>query len=345
MLFGKHSEHKKRKHGGGILGILRLFMSLFMICLLLLGGYLAFKQFSGYDPLKLDPKGVLQQLLTSEGAVNLITGLLSANPPTSLDEVKGILGDEQNSAGSTEQPSNAPVLFKYAIIADSHKDTDNLRKAINQAKAEGAEFIVGMGDFSDVGTMEELQATKSVFNGGGLPFYLTPGDHDLWDSRDKKNPAEQNFSSVFGTPYQSFSFKGARFIIVFNSDNYVGLDSVQLKWVEDEVRRNEEEKPKVTFAFASTPFYHPSSDHVMGKETPKLKNQAEHLTSIMQKGGVDEVFFADTHFATRYVEPKNNLKMMTVGAVTSIKNPQAPRFVMVDVRDDGSYNIREVEVK
>lgn len=343
-MFFRKSEHKKRKNGG-ILGIFRVFVSLFMICVLLIGGYLAFKQFSGYDPLKLDPKGVLKELITSEGAVNLITGLLSANPPSSLDEVKGLLGEEQKQPGGGKPTSNAPVIFKYAILADSHKDSENLRKAINQARAEGAEFIVGMGDFSDVGTIEELQATKRAFEGGGIPFYLTAGDHDLWDSRDKKRPAEQNFTEIFGTPYQSFSFKGARFIIVFNSDNYVGLDSVQLKWVEDEVDRNDQEKPKVTFAFASTPFYHPSSDHVMGKETPKLKNQAEHLTSIMQKGGVDEVFFADTHFATRYTEPKTNLKMMTVGAVTSIKNPQAPRFVMVDVADDGSYNIREVEIK
>lgn len=344
-MFFRKSEHKKRKHGGGILGIFRVFVSLFMICLLLIGGYLAFKQFSGYDPLKLDPKGVLKELITSEGAVNLITGLLSANPPSSLDEVKGLLGEEQKQTGGGKSTSNAPVIFKYAIIADSHKDSENLRKAINQARAEGAEFVVGMGDFSDVGTIEELQATKGAFEGGGIPFYLTPGDHDLWDSRDKKNSAEKNFSEIFGTPYQSFSFKGARFIIVFNSDNYVGLDSIQLKWVEDEVNRNDQEKPKVTFAFAATPFYHPSSDHIMGKETPKLKNQAEHLTSVMQKGGVDEVFFADTHFATRYAEPKTSLKMMTIGAVTSIKNPQAPRFVMVDVRDDGSYNVREVEIK
>lgn len=343
MLFRK-GEHKKRKHGGGILGIFRVFVSLFMICLLFIGGYLAFKQFSGVDVLKLDPKGVLKQLITSEKAVNLITGLLSANPPTSLDEVKGLIGDKQE-AREAKPTSNAPIIFKYAIISDSHKDTENLKKAVAQARAEGAEFIVGMGDFSDVGTIEELQSTKAVFDGAGIPFYLTPGDHDLWDSRDKKNPAEQNFSSIFGTPYQSFSFKGARFIIIFDSDNYVGLDTVQLKWVEDEVKRNQDESPKVTFGFASTPFYHPSSDHVMGKETPKLKNQAEHLTSIMQKGGVDEVFFADTHFATQYTEPKTNLKMMTVGAVTSAKNPQAPRFVMVDVRDDGSYNIREVEIR
>lgn len=343
MFFKKHSEHKS-KRGGGILGIFRVFLSLIMLSILFLGGYLAFKHFSGVDPLKLDPKNVLTQLLTSEGAVNLITGLLSANPPTSLDEVRGIIGGEKDGGGG-EPVSNAPILFRFAIIADSHKDTENLRKALSKAKQEGALFGVGMGDFSDVGTIDELNNTKNAFDSFGLPYYLTPGDHDLWDSRDKKKGAEQNFTEVFGTPYQSFSFKGARFIIVFNSDNYVGLDPNQLKWVEDEVRRNEEEKPKVTFAFASTPFYHPSSDHVMGKETPKLKNQAEHLTSIMSKGGVDEVFFADTHFSARYNEPKTNLKMMTVGAVTSIKNPQAPRFVMVDVREDGSYNIREVEIK
>ena len=37
--------------------------------------------------------------------------------------------------------------------------------------------------------------------------------------------------------------------------------------------------------------------------------------------------------------------MMTVGAVTSERNPQAPRFAIVEVLEDGEFNIVETEVK
>lgn len=344
MFFKKHTEHKK-KRGGGILGIFRLFLSLIMISILGFGLLQAYRAFAGYDPLSIDPKSLVKNFATSEGALSFVTALLSAEPPKSVDDVKKLLSDTNTKVINQEPKSSAPLVYKFAVISDSHKDTESLRKALNQAKEEGVKFIIGIGDFSDVGTEEELRSTKNQFDAIGLPFYVTPGDHDLWDSRDKKHPAERNFTAVFGTPYQAFTYEPARFILVYNSDNYLGLDENQIKWVEEEVERNKNENPKVTFGFASTPFFHPSSDRVMGKENPKLKNQAEHLISIMSKGGIDEVFFADTHFSSRFTEPKTNLKMTTTGAVTSVRNPQSPRFITVDVHEDGSYNVREVEVR
>ena len=82
----------------------------------------------------------------------------------------------------------------------------------------------------------------------------------------------------------------------------------------------------------------------MGKVTPSLKNQAAHLIDIFKKNGVDEVFAADTHYFTRYTEPTMNLKMTTSGAVTSDRNPQTPRFIMVDVFENGTYQVKETEV-
>ena len=118
-----------------------------------------------------------------------------------------------------------------------------------------------------------------------------------------------------------------------------------MQWLEDELLRAGSSDSKLTFVFAPTPLYHPSSDHVMGKVTPKLIGQAEHLATTFKRAGVDMVFSADTHFYSRFIEPKNELEMMTVGAVTSERNPQAPRFAMVEILEDGSYNIEEVEMR
>jgi len=37
--------------------------------------------------------------------------------------------------------------------------------------------------------------------------------------------------------------------------------------------------------------------------------------------------------------------MTVVGALTSTRNTQAPRFAVVDVYDDGSYNVKDQEIK
>lgn len=320
-------------------------MSVVIMGILGLGLLQAYKAFSGYDPMKLDSQS-LSGLLTSDSAYQLVLSLLNFNPKESLTgESEG--GSSGSSASQdTDVKSNAPVLFKFAVMADSHLDTLSLEKALNQARDADSKFVIIMGDLSDVGTIEELESTKRVLDASGLTYYGAPGDHDLWDSRDKQSDPPKNFVQVFGNTYQSFSYDTVRLLLIYNSDNYLGLDGVQLQWLEDELSRPQStDVPKRTFVFAPTPLYHPSSDHVMGKVTPKLTSQAEHLMTIFKRAGVDMVFSADTHFYSRFSEPKNELEMLTVGAVTSQRNAQAPRFAIVEVLEDGNYNIIETEIK
>ncbi len=341
-MFGK-SDHRRK--GSPLSQVFRLFLSLIIMGVLFVGLLQAYRAFSGVNVLEFNPKSIAKGLLTSDSAYKVITGLLSVNPKDSLKSAKDLLSNGTPAGSSGDNKPKGEVKFAFAVVADSHVDTQNLNKALAQAKSEGARFVVGMGDFSNVGTVDELRNSKVQFDSQTLPFYTTPGDHDLWDSRNKSEPSGQNFISIFGTPYQSFSYDNARLLIIYNSDNYTGVDSFQIKWIEDELDRIKANPPKLFFVFADTPLYHPSSDHIMGKTTPKLKDQADHLVNIFQKAGVDQVFSADTHSFAQYVEPKTGLKMTTVGAATSERNPQNPKFVMVDVYTDGSYNIREVEIK
>lgn len=330
-----------RKNSNPLLSLFRLVMSLVIIAILGIGLLQAYKAFSGFDPMKLD-SGSLSGLLTSDAAYKMVINLLTFSPQDSLN--KG--GESQKGSGSSQNSkSNAPIKFKFAVLADSHKDLNSLEKALAQAKGSGAKFAVVMGDLSDTGTVEELKATKEILDSSGLTYYVSPGDHDLWDSRDKENDPSKNFIELFGSTYESISYDNVRILLIYNSDNYLGLDGVQLQWIEDELQRATEAGPDLIFVFAPTPLYHPSSDHVMGKVTPKLTEQAEHLETLFKRMGVDLVFSADTHFFSSFTEPKNELPMLTVGAVTSEKNPQAPRFAVVDILEDGSYNIEETEIR
>jgi predicted phosphodiesterase len=343
MLF-RSSHHKKANNP--ILGVFRLFLSLIIMVVLGLGLLQAYKAFSGYDPISLSPQQSLKSLLTSEGAYNFIVGLLTFDPKDSLNSAKSALQNGGDPTTTPENlPSNAEILYSFAVMADSHLDYQNLAKALAQAKGDGAQFIIGIGDLSDVGTIEELTKTKAVYAAADLPYYIAPGDHDMWDSRNQKKDASQNFMDVFGAPYQSFTYKNTRFILVNNADNYLGIDSTQLAWIEDELKNIDQTATQQIFVVADIPLFHPSSDHVMGKTEPKLKAQAEHLMSIFARAGVRQIFSADTHMYSSYKDPTNNLPMITVGAVTSDRNPQIPRFLMVDVREDGSYNTRQVEIQ
>ncbi|KKS70346.1 MAG: hypothetical protein UV41_C0026G0003 [Candidatus Daviesbacteria bacterium GW2011_GWA2_42_7] len=288
--------------------IFRMLLSLTMFLILGLGAYQAYKNFTGTDPLKMDPQAIILSAPTIFGFnIQDFSAKLGKNPesqsPSEDISRPGASGSPRGKAGK--------LLVRFALVADSHNNNENLSR---------------------------------VFVSSGLPYYVTAGDHDLWDARDKGHAPTERFSEVFGSAFQSFSDSNIRFIILFNSDNYEGVDALQKKWLKDILESPETKESKKVLVFLHEPLYHPSSDHMMGKVTPKLTNQASELTRIMKEGGVSEVFAGDVHNFGRYEDPKSGLKMTVVGALATERNVQKPRFTIVDVFEDGSYNISDTEI-
>lgn len=338
----KHTDYRRRKNPFPIM-VFRMCLSLTMLVILGIGVYQAVKYFSGTDPLESlnfppevysissSPKEAILSLLSTHEVGKIVASVLgSKSSPQQLPT--------ENT--STSMKAAGPTL-KFALVADSHNDNDNLAKALDIAKNQGAKFVIGLGDYTEIGTIDQLQQAKKVFESSGLPFYTTAGDHDLWDATNKGLNSSANFSQVFGPPYQSFSDSNIRFVILFNSDNYEGIDALQQQWVNEVFGAD---LAKKTFVFLHEPLYHPSSDHMMGKVTPTLADQAKLLAKMFKDFGVLAVFTGDIHAFTRYEDP-SGLKMTTVGALTRERNTQAPRFAMVDVYQDGSYNIEDLELK
>jgi predicted phosphodiesterase len=343
--------------------IFRLLISVVLFIILGLAIIQAFKYFAGTttpsDPITKainqfpdDPKGAIMGLLTSEDTVTMLGGLLSFSPAKNLN-LPLIKTPEKSILKNRSTTGN--TIFRFALVADSHKDTDELAKALFMAKAENAKFVIGLGDFSEVGTKEELEASKKVFDEESLPYYIIPGDHDLWESRDSGQVPQTRFSQIFSLPYQAFSDSGIRFIMINNADNYNGLDDLQLDWLKGELTKASEDKEnKGIYVFLHEPIVHPTSDQLMGSvkktglngaQSEKIQLQAKELLELFKKTGVAGVFAGDIHAFTSYVDQASGIPMVTVGALTKERNTQAPRFSMVDVFDSGGYNISDIEVK
>lgn len=355
-MFGK-SEHSRKKSSFFPLVLFRMLLSLAMFLVLGVLFYQAFLYFSGakqqHDPLTFlkslsqDPKTTLIALISSEESSKLLSQLRGAGVPLPVTPIPSQTSSKPLK--KSPQPSGQVVL-KFALVADSHNDNSNLEKALREAKGKGAKFIIGLGDYTATGTLPELLKAKEVFDNANLPYYLTAGDHDLWDSRDKKQAASQNFNQVFGSPYQSFVDSNIRFVIVYNSDNYEGVDSLQRLWVEEILEKIGESK--AAFVFLHEPLSHPTSDRVMGSprkagEAGKTKEdvakQAKELSEMFKEVGVAEIFAGDIHAYSKY--EALGLRMTTVGALTSERNLQPPRFALVEVFENGSYNILDIELK
>jgi len=360
----RHSEGKKRRSSLPFT-IFRLFLSLVLFLLLGIALIQAFKYFNGTssesDPFTQainqfpsDPKQAVVGLLTSEDTIKIITSILSFSPNKDFKLPLQNQSTPANKNTSQQPQKSGNVVLQFALVADSHADIDMLKAALVQAKIKGVKFVIGLGDYSDVGTITELEAVKQAFEDSKLPYYVIPGDHDLWDARDKGKLAVTNFSQVFGTPYQAFSDSGIRFILLYNSDNYNGIDNAQQAWLEDELNIKKDAQTKSIYVFLHEPLVHPSSDQTMGsarKSDPsvpastKIQDQAKELLSLFNKSKVGGIFAGDIHSFTTYTDMATNINMVTVGALTKERNTQPPRFAIVDVYDTGSYNISDIEIK
>lgn len=331
-------KHRGRRPTNIVFVIFRLCLSVVMFALLLAGVYSAYKHFSGFDPLKLDPTSIipqqLQQLMTAVvgQSQKKIQQIIPADAPA-----KSIPGISQGEAR---------YIFRFLLLADSHNDSDHLKKAIAQAKQTYPDvgFIIGLGDYTDVGTINELKIAKNELDLSSLRYFLLAGDHDLWDSRDKQTEPTTNFKTVFGLTYQSFTHANARFILLNNSDNYTGMSEEQLAWLETELEKAKSDQQSI-YVFLHEPLYHPSSDHVMGRVEGRLKTQAKSLIHQLKTAGVKKVFAGDTHYFSEYEEPETKLPMVTIGAVTTDRNPQAPRFAVGYIFEDGTLKVEDVEIK
>ncbi len=332
----------------------RLTLSLLIFAVLIGGVYSAYKQFSGVDPVKLSPKAVVSNFTSADKWFGMVSGLLSLDIRQKVQQSAGKVAGEStqnvipaDSQPQTEKPKPRPVVsFKFALVADSHSENDLLTKALNLAKGQKVAFVIGLGDYTEVGTVTELTNAKKAFDSAGIRYFVTPGDHDLWDSRNRGLAATTDFNQVFGPTNQAFSFGNARFIILDNSDNYLGFGQAQLDWLKSELDKTKSSpETNAVFALMHEPLYHPSSTRMMGKVTPELRDEAGRVTKMLKDTGVKEAFFGDIHYFTQYSEPVTGLHMTTIGAVASQRNTQDPRFGIVTVNEDGSYKVEDVEIK
>lgn len=258
------------------------------------------------------------------------------------------------------------VILRVSLLADSHNDNELLTKALIDARNRGANFVIGLGDYTDIGTISELRFSKSVFEQSGLRYYTLAGDHDLWDGRNQQitegtgssKMALDNFRSIFGEPSFVHEENKIKFIGIDNSDIYRGISDEHWESVKREVdppQNSSEDQPlaRLTFVFAHKTPFHPDSAHIMGEQTPAVAVQAKDFLELMEgksafaeasAGNVDGFFSGDLHFFAKFNSPNGSVKMTTIGAVSAERNFQGPRYGLLTIYEDYSWEVEDIEI-
>ncbi len=250
----------------------------------------------------------------------------------------GVVDEKKEVAQSSSSKDPNQVEFSIALLADSHGSYDNLGKALEMIKSEPVSYIFFLGDYTDLGVLEDLQQAKSVMDKSGLDYLSLPGDHDLW-----KSVGPQNFIDVFGKNYFSKTINGIKFVALDNSANYTIVSDEQTSWFKNELT-------DADFVLLSQPLYHPSVDRVMGivngQENQNVRFQAKEILKLIRESKVKAVIAGDQHLSSQNKDTEApRLTHIVIGALTEERNLQTPRFAMFRALKGGDYAIEDVLLK
>lgn len=114
--------------------------------------------------------------------------------------------------------------FKVAAMADIQTAlpvVDQVFAAINAVPE--LRFVVGMGDLTERGRLDEYELYERQLAELAIPFYTTIGNHELWGDHLR-------FLDRFGRANFQFRFKGVAFTFVDSGD--AGLDPLVEEWLD-----------------------------------------------------------------------------------------------------------------
>lgn len=124
-------------------------------------------------------------------------------------------------------PPDAELLgsFKVAAMADIQTALPLVHEVFAAINAvPDLRFVVGMGDLTERGRLEEYDLYERQLGELAIPFYTTLGNHELWSDH-------MRFLDRFGRASFQFRFKGVAFTFVDSGD--AGLDPLVEEWLEE----------------------------------------------------------------------------------------------------------------
>ena len=218
------------------------------------------------------------------------------------------------------QPAN-PRRQIVAIIPDRTTGRDwglrYLREAVEDFNREKPDAVFCVGDLVQGYSRDDAQVRRErddflgIVGRLSMPFYPTPGNHDLVSGR--RDPGDRSFAdsyrALFGPLYYSVELDLASFVILNTEDGpdargvgriQPGFSDAQLAWLDGELAR---------LALRARPiillFHRPLWD-------VKSVRWDERVQPLLVKHGVDQVIAGHYH-ALQELPPKDGIPFLLLG--------------------------------
>jgi len=233
---------------------------------------------------------------------------------------------------SKEEPT-----YIISLFADSHLDLESLKDGVEISKERGANYLIHLGDMSDFGILSDLEATKKILEKSAIPYYVLPGDRDLYLSGEESVLEETEFGKIFGNRLcDSQLLDRLKILCLANSYNYNLLS-------DDYLNNFEKNLAVAKILVSAQPLYNPGSNLYMGFYSKDVEEQGRVLLEKIRSSSVKVLIAGDTHFFSFYSdEYDSELTYYTLGALTRERNIQQAGFILLEIYDNGRFDVERI---
>lgn len=208
----------------------------------------------------------------------------------------------------TTDDGNDSVSF-VAIADVQASNLENFKKGARAldaglAYADGADFVVNLGDFTNDSTNEEWGYYDEAFGALNLTYTIAPaaGNHDgmgqaYWFNNMFCLDTSESVQTKNGVNY-SFDVGNAHFAVV-NTNDALSVSNAQMKWLKNDMNSTDKDWKIV--------FMH-KSPYTLGKDGkwPDALYLQKKLAGVCDECGVDLVMSGHDHMYLRTKALKNN---------------------------------------
>ena len=209
--------------------------------------------------------------------------------------------------GRFKTPPDGDADFRFIVYGDTRTRHELHQKVVNAMLKAEPDFVVHTGDLVSNGGETALwpiffNIEKELLR--QTVFFPSLGNHE------RNDPQYYDFFDV-KTPYYSFTWGGARFVVLNSDFDNAALSAAgkeqfwteQTRWMEDELRASE----KATFRFLV--FHHPPITAVKRRQGENEREAA--LIPLFERYKVTAVFNGHDHAYQRHV--KNGVQYIVTG--------------------------------
>ncbi len=223
------------------------------------------------------------------------------------------------------------TAFRFAVLSDVQEAIDDVRDIYTKVNDEGVEFLLGAGDLTQQGTVEQLERYQAELRSLNVPYYTTLGNHELG-----QNPTL--WHDYFGRGNFSFEYHAVRFTMLDSAS--ATIDPMVYGWLEGWLESSQDGTHVVAMHI-------PPTDPI-GVRNGSFGSRAEaaKLLRRLAAGGVDLTLYGHIH---SYYEFDNGGVPAYIsgggGAIPERFDGVGRHFLTVDVHpDNGVSSVRLVAV-